>query len=402
MKVLIVEDEQLTREQLTKLLLDWGYEVVCAADGNEAWKIFSSEEIRFVITDLIMPELDGIELCKKIRSTSKNYYTYIIAITGASEQKKLFEALFAGADDFVTKPWHNSEVRARLRTGERILHLEDELQERINKLEEANELINKSNEKIRQEITFMSKIQNTLLPSSFSEIKELDICWKHQPHTELAGDGLNIFRIDEDRVAFYMLDVAGTGPAASFLLASLSRKLVSIPGQPGILKYLAIEEPGYVVSKPNKVLARLNNDFPIDKVTNQYFTIFYGIYNLKTREFKYSTAGHPLPFLLSKNGECRRLEGSGSPIGFFTDSEFDLFGTKLKKGDKLFICSDGISEITNTSLKTYGSNNLTRVLSTLHNSTLEESIEQIYQHGLMWGSRHRYIDDVSILAIEFS
>lgn len=121
MKILIVEDELVSRNKLERLIHSLGYETLVAVDGKEALKIWRSERPRIVITDWIMPKLDGIELCKQIRKAEGSQYTYIIMVTSKTDTHDLVESLEAGADDFISKPYVKEELAVRIRAGRRIL-----------------------------------------------------------------------------------------------------------------------------------------------------------------------------------------------------------------------------------------------------------------------------------------
>jgi len=125
MKVLIAEDEKDSRELLSWLLQKLGYQVVTAANGREAWDTFRKGRFRIVISDVLMPEMDGLELCKNIRSHKQSKYTYIIIITALIGKKDYLEGMEAGADDFVTKPFEPDELKARLRVAERIISFQE-------------------------------------------------------------------------------------------------------------------------------------------------------------------------------------------------------------------------------------------------------------------------------------
>jgi DNA-binding response OmpR family regulator len=126
MKVLIAEDDQDSRELLSWLLQKLGYQVIAAANGKEAWDAFRKGRFRLVITDVLMPELDGLELCRKIRLHKQSKYTYIIMITALIGKKDYLEGMEAGADDFVTKPFDPDELKARLRVAERIISFQEQ------------------------------------------------------------------------------------------------------------------------------------------------------------------------------------------------------------------------------------------------------------------------------------
>ena len=128
MKVLIADDNAMSRLTLRSQLRRWGYEVVEAVDGDAAWAILSMPDTpRLVILDWMMPGLDGIELCKRIRAQSQEPYVYTVLLTGREERSDVVAGLEAGADDYVTKPFDAQELRVRVRAGERICTLQREL-----------------------------------------------------------------------------------------------------------------------------------------------------------------------------------------------------------------------------------------------------------------------------------
>src|SRR6185369_5985133 len=126
MKVLIAEDDQDSRELLSWILQKLGYQVVAASNGKEAWESFRKGRFRIVISDVLMPEMDGLELCRKIRLHKQSKYTYIIIITALIGKKDYLEGMEAGADDFVTKPFDADELKARLRVAERIISFQEQ------------------------------------------------------------------------------------------------------------------------------------------------------------------------------------------------------------------------------------------------------------------------------------
>jgi putative two-component system response regulator len=124
MKILIVDDDMISRELLRSALEESGYSVVMAENGAEAMAIFETERIRFVITDWEMPEMSGVELCRRIRRRSLHGYVYLILLTGRGKSREIVEGMSAGADDFIVKPFNGPELLVRVRAGERILSLE--------------------------------------------------------------------------------------------------------------------------------------------------------------------------------------------------------------------------------------------------------------------------------------
>ena len=117
MKVLIAEDDRDSRELLSWILEKLGYQVIATSNGREAWDAYRKGRFRIVISDVLMPEVDGLELCRKIRLHKQSKYTYIIIITALIGKKDYLEGMEAGADDFVSKPFDPDELKARLRVA---------------------------------------------------------------------------------------------------------------------------------------------------------------------------------------------------------------------------------------------------------------------------------------------
>jgi phosphoserine phosphatase RsbU/P len=133
MKILVAEDDRDSRDLLALMLEQDGHMVIRAENGREAWEIFQSEKESFplLISDWLMPDVDGLELCRRIRAANRSPYTYIILLTALKGKANYLGAIKAGADDFISKPYDPDEVKARLTVADRIMHL----QERVSRLE---------------------------------------------------------------------------------------------------------------------------------------------------------------------------------------------------------------------------------------------------------------------------
>ncbi len=127
MKVLIADDDPVSRRLLENYLLKWGYEVAVTTDGAQAWERLQREEFPIVICDWVMPEVDGPDLIRRIRENTESGYVYTILLTSKSHKGDFVEGMQSGADDFVSKPFDHDELHARLRAGERIVNLERSL-----------------------------------------------------------------------------------------------------------------------------------------------------------------------------------------------------------------------------------------------------------------------------------
>jgi phosphoserine phosphatase RsbU/P len=131
MRILIVEDDSDAREMLKVLLELEGHNVVIAGNGREGWNAFQNDRVSVVLSDWLMPESDGLQLCRRIRESETSHYTYIILLTALQGKSNYLEAMRAGADDFVSKPYDPDMLRSRLMVAERIVNLQD----RVKRLE---------------------------------------------------------------------------------------------------------------------------------------------------------------------------------------------------------------------------------------------------------------------------
>ena len=131
MKILIAEDEKITRTMLARKLNNWGYEVVSAPDGNGAWEILQQKDApNLIILDWMMPGMDGVEICRRLKQIETKTPSYIILLTSLDNEEDIVAGLDAGADDYITKPFKNSELRSRINVGRRMIELQASLIEK--------------------------------------------------------------------------------------------------------------------------------------------------------------------------------------------------------------------------------------------------------------------------------
>lgn len=138
MKILIAEDDLVSRSVLQATLERWGYEVIATSDGSEAWTALQGEDPpSLAVLDWMMPELDGLEVCRRVRANTHNLPVYIILLTARGSREDLVSGLEAGADDYVTKPFNRDELRARLNVGVRVVQLQRSLATHVRELQMA-------------------------------------------------------------------------------------------------------------------------------------------------------------------------------------------------------------------------------------------------------------------------
>jgi sigma-B regulation protein RsbU (phosphoserine phosphatase) len=402
MKVLIAEDDSISAQVLESYLEKWGHEVVTAETGAEAWRLFQDDEISLVITDWMMPEMDGVELVRRIRACRRPAYVYVILLTSKSRKEDIVAGMEAGADDFLAKPFDGDELRVRLRAGERIVQLEQRLAHRNEELETANSQITAANERMRRDLEAAARIQRALLPASLPDRGRVRYAWIFKPCEELAGDLLGAMALDDDHVGLYVLDVSGHGVAAALSSVSVRHLLSPLISSASLVRQPVSGSPGYRLVPPAEVAAVLNRLFPMDTETGQFFTLLYGLLNVRTFEFRYVSAGQPAPVLVPRRAPAVLVNHPGFPIGISEDSFYEEQVLALRPGDRLYLCSDGISEAWSPAGQQFGVGRLLEVLDQGRNVSLKQSLAFLIEQVERWSETAHLFDDVSVLAIEIA
>ena len=385
MRILIAEDERITRRTLQRQLEQWGHEVTAATDGKEAWEYFNASPFSLVISDWEMPEMKGVELVRHIRAADHAGYVYFILLTSKSEKQDIVDGMDAGADDFVSKPFDRNELRVRVRAGQRIVDLERSLAQR--------------NERMQRDLEAAAELQQSLLPTSLPDARGVSFSWSFVPCDELAGDFLSVFQLDDDHVGFYVVDVAGHGVAASLLSVSISRALAPSPDYSSLLLQPG-DGKGDHITSPADIADELNKRFPIEDSGGRFFTMVYGVLNVNTRNLRYVSAGHPPIIRTSVQQPPEPLAADGFMIGIFEDSTFKERQVELQSGDRLLLYSDGLVEQSNSDGTQFGEERLCQCIADGRADSLDESVDSIRQSVVTWSPAGLLQDDLSILGVE--
>ena len=394
MRILVAEDDRATRLRILSMFKDWGHETEAAADGEEAWALFQEGEFDLVVTDWLMPGMDGLELLRKIRTCGEgNDYVYAIVLTSRSETRDVVAGIEAGADDFVCKPFDKDELRVRIKAAARIIEVEHALAEQNRRLAAANNVLVEANRRMKESLQAAAKIQQSFLPEYPPESAAAKFAWVYEPCDELAGDTLNIVPLDEDHVGIYIIDVSGHGVPAALLSVHLSRILTRLHGTDALLRRPVSGNGEYELRAPAEVASSLNQRFTYDEETEQYFTVLYGILDLKTLEFRYTSAGHPGPLVVS-DGQGSLNKAHPPAVGFLPDGKFTEQTLQCAAGDRLYFYTDGIYEVTNREGEELGQDGVCRILEDASRAPLEESLRTLQNAARAWQ------DDLSLIAVE--
>jgi sigma-B regulation protein RsbU (phosphoserine phosphatase) len=290
--ILVVDDTPANLQLMSGLLQD-DYKVKAATSGEKALKIaFTDPQPDLILLDIMMPEMDGYEVCKRLKADEKTNQIPIIFLT------------------------------ARIKT-----HIELYRQKR--------ELI-ESQRLLAEEINEAAIYIRSLLPLPLEG--KVNTSWQHIPCSSLGGDALGHHWIDEDHLGIYLVDVCGHGVGAAILCISAINAIRS----------QSLTDTNF--RSPASVLKGLNEAFPMEEQNNKYFTIWYGVYKKKNHELIFSSAGHPHAILFTgndlNNKTLQTLSSGGLAIGMMPDIIFNESTVPLNNFNKLYVFSDGVYEIT--------------------------------------------------------
>ncbi len=323
MKVLVVDDDEIFLFFLSENLRNLGYEVVTAPDGEEGWDTFSTYEFPIVILDWLMPRLDGLSLCRRIRENLTQAYTYIILLTGRTEREDRIRAIEAGADDFLIKPLDPSELRARLGVARRITESEQALRDvRI------------------MEMAVGADIQRKLLFGTPPiEVEGVEVDSMSIPSKQVAGDFLDYYPYANGILDVLIGDVMGKGVPAAMVAAgiksAIEKSLLSMSSRSAGLPDLE----GVLQETSDRVVAELIS-------LNTYATLCYARFYGAQQKLVYVNCGHP--YLIRWSAlldRCELLPASTVPLGFLEDARFPEHEIELGIGDLICLYSDGVSDI---------------------------------------------------------
>lgn len=393
--ILVADDDPMHRLLMKRILTKWGYEVLLAEDGNEAWELLRQRDVGIVVTDWMMPGMDGIELCKKIRDGEFSSYIYIILLTSRMEREDLLFGLEAGADDFVGKPFYPAELRARVRNGHRIHSLEHDLRKKNRELEDSYNSLQRVHDRLTGDLQAAAWLQQRLLPPTPDSLQGFRFDALFIPCHFVAGDIFHFFPVSDEHIAFFLVDVSGHGVASAMLSISISKIITSAPLMESF-RGVSLQAGMSTVA----AMQALNRVFASNNETmGKYFTMVLGTLEKSTGLCRFTLAGHPHPLFIPAGGEPEFVGESGSPIGLLSDVYFEETSLHLAPGDRMLLYSDGITDCTSPAGEPFGPGRLMEAVCD-REKPLEEIMKGSGLDLFRFHGSDRFEDDVSLLIFE--
>jgi len=371
--ILAIDDSKLNRAIIKKTLAQINMNVDEAGDGMEGLHALKEKKYDLILVDIVMPKLDGFGFLAKFRDVTGTDFIPVILMTGSDDLNSKIKGLRIGADDFLLKPLNEKELVARVLSLLRLKSAHDELLEK--------------NRLIQKELLAAQQIQKFIIPKDFSFIEYPRISGKYLPIEDIGGDYFDCYKLSETRSGFLIADVTGHGiPAA--LVMSMSKMIFSIYA------------PRF--TSTSEYLSLINQEMMGLLLSDQYITSFYVIYDDETGKITFTNAGHTRTlYYRASSDKMLALDTFGLFVGISDLAKYEEKSLSVSPGDRLFLYTDGITEIKNSEKEEYGVNRLSksiRINNGLHGDAFCQAVLDDVESFTALDKRD---DDVAFLSVEF-
>lgn len=381
-KILIIDDDPIIQWVLRKTLQEQGYEVISAASGEAGVEQARQQKPALVICDWLMPGIDGLEVCRRIKAEPSLTGTFFIVLTSRNNVGDRVLGLDTGADDILSKPIEVGELLARVRAGLRLYQSSQELQRLAADLQSQKQ-------RLEAELAEARDYVKSLLPAPLTGPVCTDSLFI--PSQQLGGDCFDYYWLDPDYLMFYLLDVSGHGLGAALLSVSI-QNLIRSQSLPNINFY-----------RPDDVLRGLNEVFQMNEQNPRYFSLWYGVYNRVQHRLTYASAGHPPAVLISGSptdaelAQVQMLKTRGAPIGMMADTKYTSAYCQITPPSRLFVFSDGGYEVRQANGQFWNLQQFTQLLQQQAKS--RDSLAGIVSQIQTLTGTELFTDDFSLLQI---
>jgi phosphoserine phosphatase RsbU/P len=373
--VLLVDDEPANIQIVNSILKDT-YKTRIATSGAKALELASQEPAPdLILLDVMMPEMDGYEVCSRLKSADHTRDIPVIFLTGQTEIEDETKGFNVGAVDYIHKPFSPAVVQARVHTHLVLRGIRAQL---------ASQL-----QTIQSEMNTARQIQLSILPREIPAIKGLDISARYLPMTSVAGDFYDFIAIDEKRIGILVADVSGHGMPAALISSMLK---IALDGQ---TKH---------ATDPARVLDGLNQAL-CGKFQGHFVTAVYVVVDTERQYLLYAGAGHPPLILMDHStGEAHDFLENGLFLGYFPDASYTAMEIPFKAGDWGVLYTDGIPEMTDPSDEQFGLDRFKQFLQDNHDLSTGQFVDALLDELSRWSnlaSGREAEDDITLLAFRF-
>lgn len=396
--VLVVDDSRAQRVLLGKMLRAWGYDVTECGSGADALELCDRRHFDLVLSDWIMPGMDGAAFCRALRAQAGDSYSYFILLTSRSDVQAVAEGLDVGADDFLSKPVASEELRARISAGARLLDMQRRLREQNRKLTATLEELRGLYSALDRDLKQARRLQQSLVRDRRVVFDGAQLSLLLRPSGHVGGDMVGWFPINPSRVGFYAIDVAGHGVTSALMCARLAGLFAG--GGDGQNIALAGAEAGTAVP-PSEVAARMNRLLLSEFDTEHYCTLCYADADLRSGRVQIVQAGHPHPLVQRADGRIEFAGEGGLPVGLIEGASHDTVTVTLDPGDRLLAYSDGISESLGPNGQELGTDGLEQLVGRLKGLRGNAMLDALLWELVRRSGSDDFADDISGVMLEY-
>jgi phosphoserine phosphatase RsbU/P len=373
--ILIVDDTPVNLGVISGALKDL-YKTKVATNGEKALAIASAEEKPdLILLDVMMPGMDGYEVCTRLKANPVTREIPVIFLTGQTGVEDETRGFDVGAVDYVHKPFSPAVVKARVRSH--IL------------LREARAQLAAQLLALNNELEMARQIQLSILPHSLPKLPGLDIAARFLPMTSVAGDFYDFIPIDDTHLGILIADVSGHGLPSALIASMLQVALTAQVGH---------------ASEPAKVLCGLNRAL-CGKFTHNFVTAAYVYVDLEKNLIRYAGAGHP-PVLQWRNstGKTAKILENGLVLGMFEEAAYQALEFTPEPGDRYVLYTDGVLEAANPAEEMYGDARFMNFLAANKSLAADEFADSFLKEIANWTgatAAQGQQDDITLLLFDF-
>ncbi len=382
-KILVVDDETdmepMIRQKFRRHIREKTFDFEFAFNGVEALeKIVEFPDIGIILSDINMPEMDGLTLLSRLKELNKPGLKTVI-ISAYGDMDNIRTAMNRGAYDFITKPVNFEDLEVTInKTLDEIVSIR-------RWLSEHDQLVS-----IQHDLNISRDIQQAILPKKFPPFPDepgFDIYASMIAANEVGGDFYDFFLIDKHRLGFVIGDVSGKGISAAIFMA-VSRTLIRATGLKG--------------DSVSECMRYVNNLLCKESVSSMFVTVFYGILNTQTGEIEYVNAGHNPPYIVSSGGISKVEMTNGLALGVSDDFNFQSKKLQMNKGDKLLLFTDGVIEAFNEEETAYSEDRFENFLNEKRKLSVESLIKKSFDEVNDFAGSAPQSDDITLLGLSFN
>ena len=399
-QVLIVDDSRMQRRLLSTSLRKWGYEVLEADSGAEGLALCEKHNVSLILSDWMMPGMTGPEFCRAFRNLGRDDYGYFILLTSKGSSDEIAEGLNSGADDFLTKPVNSGELRARLRSGERILKMQAALVDKNEIVNAALTRIETLYDALNYDLSEARHLQQSLVRETDTQFPEGRVVLNLTPSGHVGGDLVGQFRANDRQIGLFSLDVSGHGVTSALMTARLAGYLSGLT----LSQNMALEkcgDGGFSARDPADTVSDLNELLLRELTTEHYFTIALSIVDLTSGLMRTVQAGHPHPVLQRRGHPPVLLGEGGMPVGLIPEAPYTSFETQLMPGDRLVLHSDGITEAEDPNGNMLEEEGFDAMLDAARNLDGQKTVGHLLDALRAYTGAREFEDDVSALIFDY-